>query len=268
ATKNRTKTPGLNAQGIRSLHIQASVVTPSEPVITARLDSGADITLMSQEYWNSLPTNVRPPLRSGSKVHLQQLTCSATILGYVNTCIYVRSESEQLIQFDIEAYIVKDMQVPLLLGEDFMTTYEMGVLRKANGHCTVFISGGAIPIPASTSTSYRLGVYIRKAYIGSKALQRKQAKRARLRSPLVYLTDSPTAVTASKSLTVAPGHCSNLPIVLPDDSRESWFIESAVITEDGQDILAAPSTLLSPTMPFLPVANPSSRPLRILKGDI
>ncbi|KAF9490993.1 hypothetical protein BDN71DRAFT_1510730 [Pleurotus eryngii] len=204
----------------------------------------------------------------GSKVRLQQLTCSAVILGFVNTHLYVRSEANQLIQFDVEAYVVQDMQVPLLLGEDFMTSYEMGITHKASRQCTVYAAGGSIPIPASTSDNYRLGIYIRKAYLGSKALQRKQARKARRRSPLAYLPDSPTAVIASNSITITPGHCCNLSVILPDNSIESWFIESAILTEDGQDILAAPATILSPAMPFLPIANPSSRPLRIRKGDI
>ncbi|KDQ23442.1 hypothetical protein PLEOSDRAFT_1049779, partial [Pleurotus ostreatus PC15] len=268
AEKSRVKAPGFNAQGIRSLHIKAAVASHLITPIRTRLDSGADITLMSQDYWNTLPDQMRPSLKTGSKVQLQQLTCSATILSFVNTVLYAETKDHRLARFDIEAYIVQDMQVPLLLGEDFMTSYEIGITRKSSGQCTVYASSGTIALAASTSDSYRLGIYVRKAYAGSKFLQHKQAKRAKHRPPFIYNPSTPTTVVASESVTIAPGHCSNISISLPNDQKETWFIESSLLTEDGQDILAAPATLVTPSMPYVPIANPMTRPLRVRRGDI
>ncbi|KDQ22326.1 hypothetical protein PLEOSDRAFT_1022366, partial [Pleurotus ostreatus PC15] len=268
AKKARSKPPGLNAVGIRSLRIKAFVVTPTSTAIHARLDSGADITLMSADYWKSIEPTIRPSLRTGAKIQLQQLTCSASIIGYIHTKIFVETQDQRIVQFDIEAYIVEDMKVPLLLGEDFMTSYKLGVIRKASGQCTVYASGGTIPITASTSNRYRLGILVRKTYPGSTFLQRKQARVARKRPPLIYRTNAPTPVLATKSMSIKPGHCLNVPITLPQDLKESWFIESSILTEDGQDILAAPATLVTPDSPFVPIANPTAHPLSLRKGDV
>ncbi|KAF9490756.1 hypothetical protein BDN71DRAFT_1511013 [Pleurotus eryngii] len=154
AAKVRSQAPGFNTQGIHSLRIKASVVSPNETTIYAHLDSGADITLMSQNYWETIPQILQPPLRTGSK------------------------------------------------------------------------------------------------------------------SPLSYLPDTPIAVIASKSSTITAGHCFNQPVILPNEAKEAWFVGSSVITEDGLNLLAAPPTLLTSSMPYLPIANPSTRPLHINKGDI
>ncbi|KDQ25083.1 hypothetical protein PLEOSDRAFT_1046357 [Pleurotus ostreatus PC15] len=75
-------------------------------------------------------------------------------------------------------------------------------------------------------------------------------------------------VLASDSIFIAPGHCSNVPVILPDERREAWFIEGLLLSEDGQDVLAVPATLVTSTLPYLPIANPTTRPLCVHKGDI
>ncbi|KAF9486755.1 hypothetical protein BDN71DRAFT_1372451, partial [Pleurotus eryngii] len=259
---------GRNAVGIRSLHIEAQIASPLTPHIHTRLDSGVDITLISQDYLSSLPDTARPTLKTGSKIQLHQLTCSATILGYITTHLYVKTQDAQIVQFDVEAYVVKDMKVPLLLGEDFMTSYEIGVTRKASGRCTVHASGGRLPIDASTSETYRLGIHIHKTYLGSKALQHRQARRAHRCTPIIYEKDKTLAVVASESVTITPGHFANVAVILPEETQDAWFVEGTIITEEGHDLLAAPATLVTTAMPYLPIANPTTHPLRIRKGDL
>ncbi|KDQ25082.1 hypothetical protein PLEOSDRAFT_1013584, partial [Pleurotus ostreatus PC15] len=112
--KAQSKAPGFNAQGIRSLHIKASIASQTSTPVRARLDSGTDITLMSQDYRKALPEHIRPALKTGSKVQLQQLTCMATILGYVNTVLYAETTDHRLVRFDIKAYVVQDKHCPPL----------------------------------------------------------------------------------------------------------------------------------------------------------
>lgn len=46
---------------------------------------------------------------------------------------------ETLISFELEAYIVCNMRVPLLIGEDFQTTYELGLIRHVSGQTEVLV---------------------------------------------------------------------------------------------------------------------------------
>lgn len=41
--------------------------------------------------------------------------------------LYMVSKEGEVVSFELEAYIVRNMKVPLLLGEDFQSSYKLGV---------------------------------------------------------------------------------------------------------------------------------------------
>ena len=49
--------------------------------VQLRLDSGADVTLISQEFWRSL--RCTPKLKTGIKMNLHALMNNAKIVGYM-----------------------------------------------------------------------------------------------------------------------------------------------------------------------------------------
>ena len=59
---------------------------------------------------------------------------------------------------DIDAYIVKDMNAPLILGNDFADQYSLSILQE-NGSTSLKLgnSGRTIPLNSSVKSSY-LGV--------------------------------------------------------------------------------------------------------------
>ncbi len=174
--KQRQFPEGHSSSGIRALRVQAHIGSLDSPAFAARLDSGADVTLMSEEF---LSTLAEPPnIKEGIRMQLYQLTGSAKVLGYVRTSLLIRANSEDVVAFELEAYVVRDMRVPLLLGEDFLTTYELGVQRKASGQCQVFPSDRSYILPASTSGSADLGFKMRKAFVGQSFLKGKHRARA------------------------------------------------------------------------------------------
>ncbi|KZT30106.1 hypothetical protein NEOLEDRAFT_1126933 [Neolentinus lepideus HHB14362 ss-1] len=64
-----------------ALSIFAHVQSPSAHLVQIRLDSGADLSLMSEEHYNSLPQ--RPHLRQGLRMKLVHLTGNARIDGVI-----------------------------------------------------------------------------------------------------------------------------------------------------------------------------------------
>ncbi|KAF9544442.1 hypothetical protein CPC08DRAFT_649626, partial [Agrocybe pediades] len=115
--KNRALPEGMGSLGSRALHIKACIARMDENPIVARLDSGADITLMSEEYYSSLKN--MPNIKEGLRMKLYHLTGNAKVLGYIRTQLFAESDNGTWLQFELEAYIVRDMKVPILLGEDF-----------------------------------------------------------------------------------------------------------------------------------------------------
>ncbi len=115
---------------------------------------------MSEEYYNSLEEP--PRIKEGLRMKLNHLTGRAKVLGYINTHLYLQTTCGKTIQFELEAYVVRNMKVPLLLGEDFQTSYELGLDHSASGHSTVRVGRDCLyTIDASSALSVDLGFELR-----------------------------------------------------------------------------------------------------------
>ena len=137
AIKGHSLPEGMGSLGTKALHMQAKIGSLKSDSIRAQLDSGADITLISEEFWKSMIN--APRLREGMKMKLYHLTGGAKVLGYIKTELYALARDESIVSFKLEAYVVRNMNMSILLGEDFQTTYELSVTRYASGHCDVAV---------------------------------------------------------------------------------------------------------------------------------
>jgi hypothetical protein len=126
--KWRQRPTGLSALGVSVLSIKGHVGSLPSRTIDLRLDSCADVTLVSEAFLNSLA--VIPKIKQGMRMNLFQLTDRAKIKGYVDLIITTETEDGQLIELEAEAYVVPDMKAPILLGEDFQEAYEISVIRN------------------------------------------------------------------------------------------------------------------------------------------
>ncbi|THU89065.1 hypothetical protein K435DRAFT_619841, partial [Dendrothele bispora CBS 962.96] len=117
AKKGRELPEGLGSLDTRALFTKARIGSLRSEELNVRLDSGVDITLISEDYWKKLGTLPKPKV--GLRMKLYQLTGEAKILGYVRFPTFMMSTDNVWIQFDTEAYVVKNMNIKILLGEDF-----------------------------------------------------------------------------------------------------------------------------------------------------
>lgn len=93
------------------------------------LDSCTDITLISYEYYESLAT--KPSIKQGMRLQLWQLTDKDSKLkGFVRIPIFMVSETRDVLETEAEAYVVPNMTVPILLGEDYQQSYEISVTQN------------------------------------------------------------------------------------------------------------------------------------------
>lgn len=117
---------GQSAIGISVLAVTGWVGSLKNKPIHIRHDSCTNISLMSLEYYKTL---INPPaIRKGLKMNLWQLTDKdSKIKGYIVIPITTLSEKGELIETEVEAYLVPHMSVPLLLGEDYQLDYKLTV---------------------------------------------------------------------------------------------------------------------------------------------
>ena len=120
-----SRPPGCAFLGARATATKAWLNTYGENCTKVIIDSGANITLISLETLNSIkPT---PKVRTGQRVNLIQVTGSSTISGFVSLPIFIDTE-EGPIEVLLEAYVVKGMTTPFILGNDFADQYGISLI--------------------------------------------------------------------------------------------------------------------------------------------
>jgi hypothetical protein len=125
----RNPKPGDSALGVSLLSVKGWIGSLGDALVDLRLDSCADITLISEETHAALINPSR--IRQGHRMSLAQLTDKGIMIkGYIKLQIIMRTITGELIALEAEAYVVKGMTVPILLGEDFQVNYELGVYRN------------------------------------------------------------------------------------------------------------------------------------------
>lgn len=124
--RRQARPPGCTFLGAKAIATPVNLtqegINPTELVI----DSGSDITLISETCLKNLKNS--PKIKTGQKINLIQLTGSASITGYVNLPIIFSTPSGP-VRMDVEAYVVKGMTTPLILGNDFADQYDLSLLR-------------------------------------------------------------------------------------------------------------------------------------------
>lgn len=163
AKKGCSLPEGLGSLGSRALQIQAKVHSLSNEDFDTRMDSGTDIMLMLEEFYNSLSD--LPCLKEGLRIKLYHLMGNTKVLGYVRMMLFAVANDSTIVSFELEAYVVRGMRVLLLIGEDFQTTYELGLECYASGHSKVKVRrDSSLTIVASSALSVELGFEICQAY--------------------------------------------------------------------------------------------------------
>jgi len=105
--------PGCSFLGASAAHVPVNINSVTDNHSDIIVDSGSDITLISMKTLNTLLEI--PKIKKGQKINLVQVTGKASISGYVDLDLYFHTP-EGPIKIKVEAYVVKGMTTPLILG--------------------------------------------------------------------------------------------------------------------------------------------------------
>lgn len=235
-------------------------------------DSGSDITLISSALLARMKK--APKLHSGQRINLVQVTGTSSISGFVNIPIFFKTE-EGLVELHVEAYVVKGMSTPFILGNDFADQYAISIIRKDGSSYLEFgNSGRKIKVENSTSPSlqdsnghvFSVRTIPNLPSITAKFKAHRRMKKAR---SLQLARASDNAVRSALRTTI-PGESSTyLPVSLnfPKGS-DIAYIEKYIRFKGEERIFGAPDSLISRSKPMLHVANFSKEPLTIPAGEV
>ena len=182
--KKRITKPGSSAVGVSVLSTRGRLATTSKPEIDLRLDSSADITLISEELYLSLKN--RPPLQQGYQMQIFQLTETGTrIKGFIRIPVFMEATDGTVLETEAEAYMVPGMTVPILLGEDYHLTYEIHVSRSVTEGSHLLFADTPYSVPArgvnQTDDFDRLwkSAHQTSSFVKAKTHKRAKTKRQR-----------------------------------------------------------------------------------------
>ncbi|KZV89348.1 hypothetical protein EXIGLDRAFT_594169, partial [Exidia glandulosa HHB12029] len=249
--------PGMSSLGVSVLSARGWFSSKSERPITLRLDSGASISLVAESYLKSLKSP--PKIRTGMKVAIAQLTNKdPKIKGYVIVPVWVTAEDGTRLKFSAELYVVPDMTIEVLLGEDFHLNYELSVLRNVELGTRVQVGETGFAFPATSTL------------VATTAAER---------------ADQPHANGALRAWkdTLIPAETSvRVPIAGDLQQGREWYVERFLVPQPDDSFLTVPNTLLDlrteeagraeplsiARRSYLSVANPTKTPRLLRAGTL
>ena len=131
--------PGTYFLGSHSTTVSAHIGEDELASTLVTINSGSDITLISEKCLSTLSNP--PKVRSGQRVNLVQVTGKSSINRYVVTPLIFHT-SEGPVEMSIEAYVVKGMSVPFILGNDFTSQYRLSLNREEQGTFVILGNSG------------------------------------------------------------------------------------------------------------------------------
>ena len=112
----------LGAQATQVVATINSLESNSSKVI---VDLGSDITLIL--FKMLLEMQNPPKVKQGQRINLVQVTGNTSISGYVEIDLYFHTPGGP-VKINVEAYVVKGMTSPFILGNDFADQYSISVI--------------------------------------------------------------------------------------------------------------------------------------------
>jgi hypothetical protein len=119
--------PGCVFLGSQATQTMVTVGGRDSDAMKVIVDSGSDITLISQSCMEKLSCKLK--LKGGQKIELIQVTGRSSISRFVDLELFFHSNNGP-VQINIEAYVVKGMSTPFILGNDFVSQYSISVIQE------------------------------------------------------------------------------------------------------------------------------------------
>ena len=268
--KKHVTPPGLSALGVSVLSTKGWVGNVDNPRIDLRLDSCADVTLISAEFYASLK-NV-PKEQQGMRMKLWQLTDKdSTLKGFVHIPIVMETSDGILLESEAEAYIVPEMTVPILLGEDYQLNYELGVTRNVELGMHIHFNRTSYSVPAHSVSQtndfdrMRQSALLAGHFIKSKIHRRDKAKRYRRK---IKFGIEQKLVRAAEDVCLRPHECHKVKVEGQFEEDKDWVVQKNLLANANDLYFAVPNTLISARDPWVPIANPMDQPRYIRRGEI
>ena len=150
-TKSSGCPPGTHFLGATPCQALVRLMSLTGTKSSVIIDSGSNILLISSQ----LISQIQPPLKikTGQKFKISQVTGWSSTDKYVNIDLYFDTE-EGPVRLDLEAYVVKDMNAPIILGNEFADQYSLSIIQNEGTSLKLGTSGRSLSLSNLVESSY------------------------------------------------------------------------------------------------------------------
>lgn len=215
-------------------------------MVDLRHNSCADVSLIASHFYHALKD--APPLRKGPKMDLVQVSkgSDSFIEGYVTLPIFQKSLYGELVETEVEVFVLVGMSCPILLGEDYHQTYEIATVRDVQKGLYIGFKQEPRAIVRAAlvknSKDYSL-VEVSKVNVSklskAKAHQRRKHCRQHAR-----ISDNPDkhCIRLANDIEISPHSTVVVPVSGSFEGRDSWFIERYFKSDGVKAPFVVPNT--------------------------
>jgi len=271
--QHMSRPPGCAFLGSRAMQTTAAIGGLNEELIKVIVDSGSDITLISQKALDNL--KARPKIKKGQKIDLIQVTGSTMISGYVTLDLIFHADGGP-VKIIVEAYVVKGMTTPFILGNNFTDQYSISIIRdEGECHLNFDKSGCHLKVESLTEPAYlsdqghtfKVRVIPDFAARNFKIKVHHKNQKNRQRQCLRLQRSE---VRAAKRIVIPPMTSKLTPVdaYFPNCS-ETLFVERRLLSlGNAENMYGSLDSMISVDQPYLHVSNFSDRPITVAAGQI
>ena len=176
-----------------------------------------------------------------------------------------------VLESEAEAYVVPGMTVPILLGEDYQLTYEIGVSRNVEEGPRIHFGRAEWKLSAQQVDRtrdfdrMRQSAYSVGQFIHSKLHRRRKNKCHRQKTKF---GKEEQVVRAKEDYRLCPHECKPIQVEGQLGEDKDWLVTKNLLSGADEAYFAVPNTLISAANPWVPVTNLSDRPRYIRKGEV
>lgn len=271
--KYMSRPPGCSFLGSKATQVEAWVGSREEEKMRIIVDSGSDITLISETALNSLLQDYK--VRKGQKIELVQVTGTSSISGFVTLDVYF-STVEGIVKLSVEAYVVRGMTTPFILGNDFADQYSISTISKEGISYLEFgNSGYRIQVENSTGSSlidaqgrtFRIRA---RSPVTGRALKARSHRRNQRIKHRQEMRSRNNEVRAAERVVIPPASSKKVRVNTSFPQYKAvLFVERRLLYVNSPDqAYGAPDTLINSEDPFLHVSNFSTSYVTVAKGAL
>ena len=185
--------------------------------------------------------------------------------------MFLESSEGVLLETEAEAYVVPNMTVPILLGEDYHINYELIVAHKIDFRSVVNFAGVPYTVPARgvgrtrDFERMRQSACVTASFVKAKLHKRNKAKKARRNRSFGI---EKRTIRAAEDYRLRPDKCRRIRVDGHFEEDKTWLVEKNLLAAADDSTLVVPNVLILAANPWIPISNPSPHPKMIRKGDV